>query len=132
MKFNILLLYLGLLYGSSVYAAPEDLFLQAKDFTKNTLSSFQLTLGLDAVDEKIDIFDIRKTNSLKDNNTGDYRGAHLAAEYQFNPEWKLEGAYWYREINYYQSTNIINSLLLGIHYSPSLEIDKNNKRRIQT
>ena len=53
--------------------------------------------------------------------------AHLAAEYQFNPEWKLEGAYWYREINYYQSTNIINSLLLGIHYSPSLEIDKNNK-----
>ena len=33
MKFN-LLLYLGLLCGSSIYAAPEDLFLQANDFTK--------------------------------------------------------------------------------------------------
>ena len=127
MKFNFLLLYSGLLYGSSIYAAPEDLFLQANDFTKNISPPFQLTLGLDAVDEKINIFDIRKTKSLKDNNIGNYRGVHLAAEYQFNPKWGLEGSYWYREINYYQNTNIINSFLLGIHYSPSLETDKDDK-----
>ena len=85
MKFNFLLLYSGLLYGSSIYAAPEDLFLQANDFTKNISPPFQLTLGLDAVDEKINIFDIRKTKSLKDNNIGNYRGVHLAAEYQSVP-----------------------------------------------
>ena len=126
MKFNFLPLCLGLIYGSSIYAAPEDLFLQADNFTEKTSSPFKLTLGLDAVDETIDFFDIRQNEGVTDNSTGDYLGAHLAAEYKFHPQWLLEGSYWYREIDYSQDTNTIHSTLLGIRYFPDFQLDKNN------
>ncbi|OTG72727.1 hypothetical protein B9T26_09615 [Acinetobacter sp. ANC 4169] len=126
MKFNYLPLLIGLIYGSSIYAAPEDLFLQSDIFTEQISTPFKLTLGLDAVDETIDFFDIRENAGIQDNSTGDYRGAHVTAEYQFHPQWLLEGSYWYRELDYSQDTNTIHSLLLGIRYFPNFKINENS------
>lgn len=120
MNHRALILGIGICSASSIYAAPEDLFLQAKSFSNSPPAS--ISIGIDAVNETIDVFDLRAKEGVS-SGAGDYLGGHISAAYQFAPQWTLEGAYWYREIDYTQDTNAIHSPLLGVRYFPDLNLD---------
>lgn len=119
---------LGLFLGSvSVsYAAPNDLYLSAKNFNSPHNSALELDLAIDAVNDTIDIFDMRESEGISDKSAGDYRGFHLSGQYELNPQWSIEGIYWHREIEYSQDTNEIESALLAVRYSPALPLKKND------
>ncbi|MCX0339718.1 MULTISPECIES: hypothetical protein [Acinetobacter] len=120
MKLRITALAVGCMLVTITYAAPNDLFLQAREL-KDTSSPLKVTLGADAVNDTIDIFDIRESEGGS-GDQGDYRGAHIQADYQLNPQWGLEGRYQYREIDYDPDTNKIHTALLGVHYTPELNL----------
>lgn len=107
-------------------AAPNDLFLQAKNLIEPTNSKLQMTLVADAVNDTIDILDMRESEGITDKSAGDYQGFHLSAKYDLTPQWSIEGTYWHREIEYSQDTNKIQSALLATRYTPDLQLDKNN------
>lgn len=112
---------------TGLYAAPEDLFLQAQSLAKETKSSLKFTIELNAVNDRIDFLDIRQSEGVQNSNAGDYMGAHFAMEYQFHPQWIVDGSYWYREIDYAQDTNTIHSGSLGIRYFPELNLNKKDR-----
>lgn len=126
MHTKITLLSAALIYSMQTSAAPNDLFLQTKDLNAKTDSNLNLTFGLDAVNDTIDIFDIRQSEGVADTSTGDYQGFHIKAQYDINPQWAIEGAYWHREIEYSKDTNEIHSALLGVRYNPQFNLDKND------
>ncbi|MFH7765591.1 hypothetical protein [Acinetobacter sp. BSP-28] len=126
MKFNFLTLYLGLIYGSSIYAAPNDPFLTAKDLNAQYTSALQMTLAGDAVNDTIDFLDMRQSEGITDKSAGDYQGFHLSAKYDLNPQWSIEGTYWHREIDYFQDTNKIQSALLAARFTPELNLKEND------
>ena len=97
---------LGLFLGSASvsYAAPNDLYLSAKNFNSPHNSALDLDLAIGAVNDRIDIFE-----GISDKSAGDYQGFHLSGQYELNPQWSIEGTYWHREIEYSQDTNEIES-----------------------
>ena len=119
---------LGLFLGSASvsYAAPNDLYLSAKNFNSPHNSTLELDLAIDAVNDTIDIFDMRESEGISDKSAGDYQGFHLSGQYELNPQWSIEGTYWHREIEYSQDTNEIESALLAVRYSPALPLKKND------
>lgn len=106
------------------YAAPHDLYLQSQSFGQALPNS--VSLSIDAVNDTIDVFDIRESEGITDNSSGDYIGFQINGLYQLHPEWALEGAYWHREIDYSQDTNKLDTALLGVRYMPPLALDKND------
>lgn len=118
MNLKTLCLALGACASGYTLAAPNDLFLQANDF-KAQDSALQLTVALDAVNDTIDVFDMRQSEGVS-GERGDYIGGHIAAEYQLNPKWSIEGSYYYRDIDLAPDTNTIHSALLGVRYQPEL------------
>lgn len=120
MNHRALISGIGICIASSAYAAPEDLFLQAKSFTPP--SPLSISIGVDAVNDTIDVFDLRAKEGAAA-GAGDYNGGHISAAYQLTPQWMLEGAYWYREIDYSNDTNKIHSPLLGVRYFPDLNLN---------
>ncbi len=124
MKIKYLILSLIGLSGYSI-AAPHDLFLQADDF-KAQDAALKVTIAIDAVNDTIDVFDMRQSEGVS-GDRGDYIGGNLAAEYQLNPHWSLEGRYHYRDIDLAPDTNTIHTALLGIRYQPEFSfLDKND------
>ena len=103
-------------------ATANDLFLQAKDFNGSSNAKFQLSLALDAVNDTLDIFNIRESEGVSDKSMGDYQGFNLSAQYDFNPNWAIEGAYWQRKIEFSDDNNKIQSALLGIRFTPNLDL----------
>lgn len=117
----------GLFISLHSAAAPSDLFLQAKDLAAGPSSSaLHVTLAADAVNDTIDVFDLRENEGLTDTSAGDYQGFHLAAQYDFSPAWSIEGAYWRREIDYSDDRNKIHSALLGARFSPAFNLSQDN------
>ena len=117
----------GLFISLHSAAAPSDLFLQAKDLAAGPSSSaLHVTLAADAVNDTIDVFDLRENEGVTDTSAGDYQGFHLAAQYDFSPAWSIEGAYWRREIDYGHDRNKIHSALLGARFSPAFNLSKND------
>lgn len=120
---------LGLFLSSTttIYAAPNDLFLNAKNFNaSHDSSALKFDFSIDAVNETIDVFDMRESEGVTDNSAGDYQGFKVSAQYDFNPQWSVEGSYWHREIEYSKDTNEIESALLAVRYTPSLLLKKND------
>ena len=117
MNHRALILGIGICSASSIYAAPEDLFLQAKFLSQASPTS--ISIAVDAVNETIDVFNLRGKEGLS-SATGDYVGGHISGLYQISPQWAAEGAYWYREIDHGQETYSIHSPLVGIRYFPDL------------
>lgn len=109
-----------------VSAAPNDLFLQAKDYLSKHNNALQVSASVDAVNDTLDILDIRESEGINDKSAGDYQGFQLAAQYDFNPQWSIEATLWQREIEYTKDTNKIKSGLLAISYSPDQYLTKNN------
>lgn len=112
-------------YCSASIAAPNDAFLQAQDL-KPSSSPLTLSASIDAVNKTIDVFDIRESEGITDNSSGDYLGFNLNATYQIHPQWYLEAAYWHREIEYRVDTNDFKSALFAIRYLPDFNLDKND------
>ena len=104
-------------FCSSATAAPHDIFLT----TQKQQVHWQLTGALDAVNDSIDLFDLRAKEGIS-GDRGDYIGAQLSTRYQFTPQLWLEGQYHYREIDYSPDTNRIHSGLIGVGYTPNLEL----------
>ena len=116
---------LGLLsISAALSAAPHDPFLQTQNFNQKNNATLHLTAALDAVNDTIDIFDLREAEGVSDKSAGDYQGLHLIAQYDLNPTWSIEGAYWYREIEYTQDTNDLHSALIGVRYRPQFQLKK--------
>lgn len=113
-------------YCGTTIAAPNDAFLQAQNFGKPT-APLVLSASVDAVNETIDVFNIRESEGITDNSSGDYIGFNLNAAYQFHPQWSIEGSYWHREIDYSKDTNDLQTTLLAIRYLPNLNLDKNDQ-----
>ncbi len=127
MKYHNLIIYMACVCPTALYAAPEDLFLQAQSLSKAAQSPLKVTVELNAVNDTIDILDIRKSEGVQDSNAGDYMGTHLSMEYQFHPQWSVDGSYWYREIDYSADTNTIHSGSLGIRYFPDFNLNKKDR-----
>ena len=122
MKYKFLTCINTLLISSTGFAAPNDLFLEA--YAPNQNQKLNLSVSLDAVNDTVDVFDIRESEGLN-SEAGDYLGAHLIADYRITPEWAIEGQYWYREIDFAGSTNKVNTGALAIKYQPEwLSSDK--------
>ena len=125
MKIKYLIIALTTLSSSYALAAPNDLFLQASDFKKNN-HPLKLGIAVDAVNDTIDVLDMRQSEGVS-GDRGDYLGGQITAEYQFHPDWRIEGRYDYREIDFAPDTNTIHSGLLGIRYQPQFSfLDKND------
>lgn len=125
---------LGLFLSSAsvTYAAPNDLYLSAKSFNSPHPSNIQINLAVDAVNDTIDIFNMRESEGITDKSAGDYQGFHLSAKYDLNPQWSIEGAYWHRSIDYSQDTNKIQSALLAARFTPELNLKKNDALSFRT
>lgn len=111
---------------TQLLAAPNDPFLTAKDFNAKHKSALQMTFAVDAVNDTIDFLDMRQSEGVTDKSAGDYQGFHIGAKYDLNPQWAIEGTYWYREIEYSQDTNKLNSALIAARYTPTLNLNKND------
>ena len=116
MKLKYLAIALSVSLSGYAWAAPNDLFLQADDF-KAQDSALKVTFAIDAVNETIDVFDMRQSEGVS-GDRGDYIGGHIAGEYQIDPNWSIEGQYYYREIDLAPDTNTIHSGLIGLRYQP--------------
>lgn len=129
MKIRILLGgLLSLSYIQIIQAAPNDLFLQTKDYLQPHHNvNLSIDLSIDAVNDTIDFLDLREKEGVTDQSTGDYIGSHLSALYQLHPEWQLEGTYWYRKIDYAVDTNKIHTLHASVRYLPSLNFNTNQQ-----
>ncbi len=103
-------------------AAPNDLFLQAKDLNSTSNTALKVTISADAVNDTLDVFDIRKSEGVTDQSAGDYQGFNIAALYRFTPNWAVEASFWQREIEYTQDTNKLQSALLGVRFTPQLSL----------
>ena len=116
---------LGLFLGGTAiaYAAPNDPYLNAKNFNAPA-STLQIDLAVDAVNDSIDIFNMRESEGVNDSSAGDYQGFHLSGQYELNPQWSIEASYWQREIEYRQDSNKIDSALLALRYTPELQLKK--------
>lgn len=97
---------------STLWATPTDLFLSAQPL-KHPL---QVTVGIDAVNDDIDIFDLRAKEGVS-GDRGDYLGGHVQVQYQWHPQWQIEGQYYHRDIDYAPDNNQIHSGLVGVRYS---------------
>lgn len=125
MKIKYLVIALATLGSSSSFAAPQDLFLQADNF-KPTPNKLAVTVAIDAVNDTIDVLDMRQSEGIT-GDRGDYFGGHVAAQYQLDANWGLEGQYYYRDIDLAPDTNTIHSGLLGVRYQPNFDfLDKND------
>ena len=63
----------GLFISLHSAAAPSDLFLQAKDLAAGPSSSaLHVTLAADALNDTIDVFDLRENEGITDTSAGDY------------------------------------------------------------
>lgn len=122
MKYAFTTLGLGLLSSFTAWAAPNDLYLQANSFTQTDTA---LSIGIDAVNDTIDVFNIRESEGVSE-GAGDYIGAHVHLMHEFSPTWGLEASYQYREIDYAQDTNTISSPLLAVRYTPDFNLNKND------
>jgi hypothetical protein len=122
MKLKAIFITAGTLLSSSIYAAPNDAFLQASEF-KPSESPLRVTLALDAVNDTLDVFDFRESEGVT-GTLGDYLGANIQAQYQLNPQWSLEGQYYYRDIDTSPDTNTIHTGLFGVRYTPELNLAK--------
>ena len=110
MKLKYLSAIFAMGLSSASIAAPNDLFLQADDFRTHD-TALKLTLAVDAVNDTIDVFDMRQSEGVS-GDRGDYIGGHIAAEYQLHPKWSLEGSYYYRDIDLAPDTNTIHTGLI--------------------
>lgn len=109
---------------SVLQAAPNDLFLQTKDYLQpNQNTKLSIDFSVDAVNDTIDFLDLREKEGITDSSTGDYIGSHLTAQYQLHPQWQLEGTYWYRKIDYAIDTNTIHTLHVGTRFLPELRFN---------
>ncbi len=122
---KILALLASLSVIEGVHAAPNDLFLNAHDLKPNP-HALQVDVAVDAVNDTIDVFNLRDSSGTTADNAGDYIGGHVVASYQFNPQLKAEVGYWQRQIDYSKDTNDINSWLVATTYSPTLNLAKND------
>ena len=113
------------LFSSISHAAPNDAFLQSQNFGK-TVSPLTVDLSIDAVNETIDFLDIRESEGITDNSSGDYIGFQINTAYQINPEWSIEGSFWHREIDYSKDTNDLQTALLGVRYIPNVNLQEND------
>lgn len=131
MKLKSIVFMTATLIHAQAQSAPHDLFLQADDF-KKTDSALQLTVALDAVNDTVDVFDLRQSEGISDDR-GDYFGGHIHALYALNPTWQIEAAYHYREIDYAPDTNTIHTSLIGLRYTPHFSfLDKNDALTFRT
>lgn len=97
-------------------ATTDYLFTQAKSLAK-TDTKASISLGIDMVNDTVDIFDIRDSEGVK-GDAGDYKGFHIKADYQISPLFNIEGAYWHREIEYGKDNNEIQTPYLALTFSP--------------
>lgn len=126
---NTVAIFLGIgLFTSMqmVMAAPNDAFLIAYDFNQPTDAALSITTAVDAVNDRIDIFDFREKEGIEDKSAGDYQGFHLRGDYQFHPQWAVEATFWTREIEYSLDSNQLHSYLVGIRYQPHFNLHKND------
>ncbi len=63
MKYAFTTLGLGLLSSFTAWAAPNDLYLQANSFTQTDTA---LSIGIDAVNDTIDVFNIRESEGVSE------------------------------------------------------------------
>lgn len=131
MKLKYSILYLGLILAIDTQAAPNDLFLQSTNFLAQKDEALHIGFSVDAVNDTLDILDIRESEGITDKSAGDYQGLHLAAQYDFNPQWSIEGSFWHREIDYSKDTNKIQSYLFGINFLPHFNLSKNNAIKLR-
>lgn len=110
---------------TSLQASPNNLFLTSQNPQFNTEAGLSVTIAVDAVNDKIDFLDFRAKEDIKDNQTGDYVGGHISAEYILNPNWKFDASYWDREIHYSSDKNKIKSAQIGVMFTPNLNLNKN-------
>ena len=110
-------------FSISAFATTDHVFTQAQSLSKNE-SKLNLDLGVDLVNDTVDLFDIRDSEGVK-GDAGDYKGYHLKASYQVSPLVRLEGAYRQREIEYSNDSNEIQTPYIALAFSPSrLQTDK--------
>lgn len=116
-----------LIASQTGFAAPNDLFLQAREL-KSHSQDLKINVAVDAVNETIDVLNLRDSSgSNSSENTGDYFGGHISAEYKFSPNLKAEVEYWERQIDVASDTNTINSWLVGTTYYPELHLAKKDQ-----
>lgn len=102
-------------WSINTHSAPNDIFLSAIPEKK----PLRIEVAIDAVNDKIDVFNINKNNS-KYENAGDYKGAHTIVQYKILDEVDLETGFWRREIDYANDTNKINTWLISSTYKPDI------------
>lgn len=104
----------------NVLAASEDVFLRAEP-TTGEASSFRAEASYDAMNNTLDVFNLRPSQGPGSGNTGDYHGGRAMLAYKFSPNWSGSATYWRRNIAYGQDTNGIDSWQLALHYDPFAE-----------
>lgn len=109
-----------LTFTQAIIAAPNDIFLQP--LPANTASPLSVEASFDIVNDTVDIFNIRESESAVGDNAGDYNGGHLLVNYAFHPQWIAEAGYWNRNIEYGQDSNEIDSWLAAVQYTPLLTL----------
>lgn len=129
MKHTILLT--GCFLSTSVFSASNDVFLSAQEL-KPKPQTLTLALELDAVNETIDLFDLRESEGPVADGAGDYIGGKISAQYRLHPQFEIEGAWWQRSIDYTKDTNDLSSWLVGLNFFPNLPLDKNDTVKIRT
>lgn len=126
MKNKCLALIICAFAHTSLQASPNDLYLTTKNPQFNTQTGLSVIVAIDAVNDKIDFLDFRAKEGVQNNQTGDYIGGHILAEYNLNPNWKFDVGYWDREIQYASDENQIKSTQIGVMFTPNLNLTKNN------
>ena len=123
MKYSVSIFLFSASVTTFVNAAPDDLFLTSQQLNINS-SKLNLSIGLDAVQDEIDIFNFKQSEGVSNESMGDYFGGHLKSSYRFNDHWQLEGSLWQREIDLSKDTNKIQSSSLSLRYTPDLQLSK--------
>ncbi|TDF66505.1 hypothetical protein [Cupriavidus sp. L7L] len=110
----------GLAASDLAQAASEDVFLRAEP-TTGEFTGFRAEASYDAVNDTLDIFNLRTRQGPAPDNAGDYRGGRFMLGYKFSHTWSGAATYWRRNIDYGQDTNSIDSWQLALHYDPLAE-----------
>jgi hypothetical protein len=110
-----ILVPLGTGLSGYAFAAPLDALLTTE--THGRANELHLDLGVDAVNDTLDIFNIRDQDpKYAGTNVGDYKGVHLLVGYGLTEQLWVDAGFWRREISYRTDTETLNSWQAALQY----------------
>jgi hypothetical protein len=90
------LLVVGMLASGCVQAAPLDVLLGATP--ERGVRRGSIELGVDLMNQQLDVLNLRSQSSDPDKATGDYRGGHISGGVRVGDKTWLSGSLWRRAV----------------------------------